>query len=126
MRVAILVAALAMLGACATAPDTAVDLTGSEWALITDAQPSPTIDFTDQGASGFAGCNRWFSSVERVGNQLSFGNIGLTRMMCPEPQMTTERTYTDALNRTDQVRIEGNELVLSGSGADLLRFRRTN
>ena len=47
-------------------------------------------------------------------------------MMCPEPQMTTERTYTDALNRTDHVRIEGNELVLSRSGADLLRFRRTN
>ncbi|QGZ93876.1 META domain-containing protein [Terricaulis silvestris] len=126
MRVAILVAALAMLGACATAPDTAVELTGSEWALITDAQPSPTIDFTDQGASGFAGCNRWFSSIERTGDQLSFGDIGLTRMMCPAPQMTTERTYTDALNRTDHVRIEGNELVLSGSGADLLRFRRTN
>lgn len=126
MRVAILAAALAMLGACATAPDTSVDLAGSEWALITDAQPSPTIDFTDQGASGFAGCNRWFSSIERAGDQLSFGNIGLTRMMCPEPQMTTERTYTDALNRADRVRIESNELVLSGSGADLLRFRRTN
>jgi heat shock protein HslJ len=126
MRVAILAAALAMLSACATTPDTAMDLAGSEWALITDAQPSPTVDFTDQGASGFAGCNRWFSSVEHAGDQLSFGNIGLTRMMCPEPQMTTERTYTDALNRTDHVRIEGNELVLSGSGADLLRFRRTN
>lgn len=126
MRVAIFAAALAMLGACATAPDGSVDLNGSEWALITDAQPSPTIDFTDQGASGFAGCNRWFSSIERTGDRLTFGNIGLTRMMCPEPQMATERTYTDSLTRTDRVRIEGNELVLSGSGADLLRFRRTN
>jgi heat shock protein HslJ len=127
MRVAFVVAALAMLGACATVPDPTPSLTGSEWALITDAQPSPTIDFTDDGASGFAGCNRWFSSIEQDGaNALSFGNIGLTRMMCPEPQMTTERAYTDALNRTDHVRIEGNELVLSGSGADLLRFRRTN
>lgn len=127
MRFAFAVAALAMLGACATAPESTVTLAGSEWALITDDQPSPTIDFTDQGASGFAGCNRWFSSIEHDGaNALSFGNIGLTRMMCPGGQMATERAYTDALNRTDHVRIEGAELVLSGSGADLLRFRRTN
>lgn len=127
MRVAFIVAAMAMLGACATEPTPGLTLAASEWALITDDQPSPTLDFTDRGASGFAGCNRWFSSIEHDGaNSLSFGNIGLTRMMCPESQMTTERAYTEALNRTDGVRVEGNELVLTDAGADLLRFRRTN
>ena len=48
------------------------------------------------------------------------------REIALEPQMTTERAFTDALNRADHVRIEHNELVLSGSGSDLLRFRRTN
>lgn len=115
------------LSACATAPKAALNLSGSEWALLTDTQPSPTVDFTDQSASGFAGCNRWFSSIEHDGaGALTFGDIGLTRMMCPEPQMTTERAFTDVLNRADHMRVEGNELVLSGSGADLLRFRRSN
>jgi heat shock protein HslJ len=127
MRLTFVVAALALLTACATKPNPDMTLPGSEWALITDDQPSPTMAFTDRGASGFAGCNRWFSSVVHDGgNGLTFGDIGLTRMMCPESQMTTERAFTDALNRADHVRVERNELVLSGSGSDLLRFRRTN
>jgi heat shock protein HslJ len=126
MRAAFL--ALALLGACTTqASAPQGPLPGSEWSLIGEATPAPSIAFTDRGASGFAGCNRWFSSAARNGAALSFGNVGLTRMACPAPQMQTERAFVDALGATQGARLEGEELVLLDSaGGELARLRRTN
>lgn len=118
------------LGACATPAPPApapFELAGSSWVLVTDAMPAPTVAFTERGASGNAGCNRWFSSTQRNQQALTFGNVGTTRMACPAPQMATERAFLAALNDTQGARLENGELVLYDiGGADLARFRRTN
>ncbi len=120
----------ATLGACATQLPPApapFDLAGSSWVLVTSATPAPTVTFTERGASGNAGCNRWFSSAQRNQQALTFGNIGTTRMACAEPQMATERAFLQALTETQGARQENGELVLYDiGGADLARFRRTN
>lgn len=126
--------ALLLTAACASTADTGGasgigDLAGSEWMMLNETRSAtpPTIAFTADRASGYAGCNRWFASVGRTDQALEFGDIGLTRMMCSPPSMEAERAFTTALNDTRGFRIENGELVLFDiGGADTARFRRTN
>jgi heat shock protein HslJ len=128
MRTALIAALL--LAACANQPPSPLgDLASSEWALAseTGAASPPTLAFDTERASGFAGCNRWFATVTRNGDALSFSGIGLTRMMCSPPAMEAERDFVAALEGTASAHIEGEQLTLSdGSGAEMARFRRTN
>jgi heat shock protein HslJ len=125
--------ALLLNAACASTgagnPSGLGDLAGTEWAMLNEARSStpPTIAFTEDRASGYAGCNRWFASAGRTDQALEFGDIGLTRMMCSPPSMEAERAFTTALNDTRGFRLENGELVLYDiGGADVARFRRTN
>lgn len=125
--------ALLFAAACASTPTSEPsglgDLAGTEWTLLNEARSAtpPTLAFTEDRASGYAGCNRWFASAERTDQALEFGDIGLTRMMCAPPSMEAERAFTTALNDTRGFRIENGELVLYDiGGTDLARFRRTN
>lgn len=126
--------ALALLGACASngsggdAPALA-DLAGSEWMMLNETRSAtpPTIAFGDDGASGHAGCNRWFASAGRTDSALEFGDIGTTRRACSPPSMEVERDFIRALDDTMGFRVENGELVLYDiGGADVARFRRTN
>jgi heat shock protein HslJ len=104
-------------------------LAGSEWIMLNEARSAtpPTIAFTQDRASGYAGCNRWFASAGATETALDFGDVGLTRMMCSPPSMEAERAFTTTLADTRGYRIENGELVLFDiGGADLARFRRTN
>jgi heat shock protein HslJ len=122
--------AVLALSACATATP-ADPLTGTAWRRSDDANAAPhfpTLAFTERGASGFAGCNRWFSAVTRDARALQFGNVGMTRMACQaQSQAATERSFSDVLERTRFWRIEGEELVLlDEAGGQLARFVRND
>jgi len=125
---------LALLAACASAPPSEplpATLAGTAWRRIDDENANPhgaTLEFTERGASGYTGCNRWFSSIERQGEALDFGNIGTTRMACQaDVQAATEQSFLAALNATRRVRVEGGELVLyDAAGAEAARFRPEN
>ncbi|MCX7358406.1 MAG: META domain-containing protein [Alphaproteobacteria bacterium] len=128
-------AAFILLGACATAPAGGGGnarlgaLAGSEWMMLNETRSSapPTIAFTQDRASGYAGCNRWFASAGVTDQAIDFGDVGTTRMMCSPPSMAAERAFVTTLNDTRGYRIENGELVLYDiGGADLARFRRTN
>lgn len=123
------VLSLAMaLAACAT-PEPADPLAGTQWLRSDDDNASPhnpTIAFTARGASGFAGCNRWFSAVTRDATAMRFGNVGMTRMACQaESQTATERNFSDALALTRAWRFEDGDLVLLNEAGDpVARFVR--
>ncbi len=96
-----------------------------EWVMATRALRAPTITFADDGASGFAGCNRWFGQYTRNGDRLTFSAIGATRMACDEPAMSIERNFLGALEATRAARVEGNTLILlDAEGAEQGRFLR--
>jgi heat shock protein HslJ len=125
MRAALL--ALALLGACATTPvdpvaqaDTSAvaanHLAGTKWRRIDDENANPhgaTLDFTEHGASGDTQCNRWFSAVTQNGEELRFGNIGMTRRACQTGmQADTERNFLAALRATRYAHYDQDALVL--------------
>jgi heat shock protein HslJ len=124
-------AAFALVAACAapappSGPD-AIHLSGTHWRLETSGERPPTIDFEDHRAAGFAGCNRWFAAVTQNGEELRFGDVGATRMACPEPQMTTERDFLAALAATRYGHYDRDALVLlDAEQQQVARFVRAN
>jgi len=127
--------ALALLGACATQPPTQPPahnyLAGTEWRRIDDENANPhgaTMAFTERGASGDTGCNRWFSAVTHDGEALRFGNIGTTRIACTaEVMAAAEQSFLAALRATRYAHYDQNALVLLDENQQVLaEFRAEN
>lgn len=136
----------ALLGfACATAPDTptAADseteaairsnpLRSTSWIFRTvrgttvalgsgRRQPSLVFQESDDQIRGFAGCNQIGASFSSEGNELTFGPITSTKMLCAAtPTMEVERNITRALETTARYQIEGGRLSLfNAKGVEL-------
>ena len=80
------------------------------------AGPRPiTLRYEGGRIAGFAGCNRYFASLEvRDGDAVSVGTAGATRMACPEPQMAIESRFLKVLAGTRGAQIVDGRLVLRG------------
>ncbi len=116
-------------------PDAVVSLAGTEWVLqafgpedTEELAVSPTITVTfgaDSTFAGSSGCNRYFGRfLTPGGDSLALGQTGSTRMACPEPAMTQEYRYLQALGDVGHYRMTANELALLDGADQLLRFVR--
>ena len=141
MRLALLVLPLALLGCRPTSAvlspvDFRRSVSGAEWELIElRGQPAPlgaggrraTLRFEADSAriSGFAGCNRYFSSYTLSDDQptLRFSAIGMTKMACSQG-MDLERQFADALAQVTRYAIENNRLTLLDASSALAVFTR--
>jgi heat shock protein HslJ len=125
---------LLLLAACATTEPAAQAprnyLAGTTWLRIDDEEANPhgaTMAFTENGASGHTGCNRWFTSVTHNGEALDFANIGTTRMACQtEMQAGTERRFLEVLEATRYAHYDQDVLVLLDANQQVIaRFNRS-
>jgi heat shock protein HslJ len=99
---------------------------GTNWILASGDADAPTIEFSENRAFGYAGCNRWFAQVAVEGDTVTFTAIGSTRRMCEQAIMQAERAFLAALANAASARINGQELILrDAAGHDLQRFTRT-
>ena len=114
-------------------PDAIVSLAGTEWVLqafgAEDAEelavsPAITVTFgADSTFFGSSGCNRYFGRfLTPGGDSLVLGQAGSTRMACPEPAMTQEYRYLQALGDVGHYRMTAGELALLDEVGLLLRF----
>jgi heat shock protein HslJ/uncharacterized protein YecT (DUF1311 family) len=100
---------------------------GTEKPIVLDS--TVTVAFDPSGKiAGNASVNR-FTGTYRfdVDGRLEWPRAGfaVTRMAGPQPLMAQERTFLEALRRTTQYRVDGQQLVLeSQSGATVLVFAR--
>ena len=123
-----------LLAACTTAPPPASGhnyLAGTSWFRVDDEEANPhgaTMEFTEREASGYTGCNRWFTSVTHDGEALDFGDIGMTRIACQsEMQAGTERRFLIVLEATRYAHYDRDVLVLLDANQQMIaRFNRVN
>lgn len=97
-------------------------LEGTSWVLaefgpedgLTAVLPDTTItlNFTNDGSHGSAGCNSYFGEFTQSGNSLTFGAIGSTKMACPEPIMQQENEYLAALGTVSSFALTDEQLTL--------------
>lgn len=72
---------------------------------------NPGISFLkDAKIAGETGCNRFFGDFKTDGEEISFTNMGSTRMMCP--QIEFENSYMEALNSVASYTMESDTLTL--------------
>jgi len=123
----IAVVACVLLAACKTGT---VPLHSTEWRLVrlsTDdvsgLKNPVTLLFSnnENRISGFGGCNRYFGSYQKSANQITFSNVGATKMYCPETQ-AVEDAFFRLLNETDSFNLSKNNLLLLKDGRTLLEF----
>ena len=117
--VALLVAMTACGGAQKKAP-----LEGTLWKLsemkgipataITAESDFFTLQFNaaDTMVNGRTNCNRFFGRYAVKDARLSFDQVGMTRMACPD--MAYEDAFVKMLDEVDRYAIEGSELKFYG------------
>lgn len=137
MTRALIAAAVLALSACTTAPEApsapnTSHLAGTSWLRIDDENANPhgaTLEFSETGASGYTGCNRWFSNaVRHDGEAIAFGPIGTTRRAClAEVQAATEQNFLAVLNGARYAHYDQDALVLLDAQQNqIARFNRSN
>lgn len=108
-----------MLAACSKNP--AEQIKGNDYVLI-DAPEGMEISIGfDNEAPKFYGqaVNRYFGNYEIDGNKIKFSAIGSTMMAAPEPMMKAETEYFQNIGNIENIKIEGNKLILSGGDTKL-------
>lgn len=79
------------------------------------------FDAAESIASGRSNCNNFFGEYTLGDKGLSFDQMGMTRMMCPNHQLET--VYMAMFPQVDNYRIEGDVLTLTGKGKTLATFK---
>ena len=132
----VVLAAIALAACGGKTADSAADLEGTKWTLLSYGTPdSPqvlvgdteiTLQFDVAGGqiSGSAGCNNYFGDIEIKGNKLSVGMVGSTEMYCMEPEgvMDQETAYTSALTLVESYQIQGEQLRITCADGQVLVF----
>lgn len=101
-------------------------ITGTNWRpkiVGADAMPDDSSMFVlfevDGSIKGNGGCNSFFGSLEKTESGISVGQLGATRMACPDPVMRRESAFMNAVQSTERFEVGNNSLQLLGAG-DLL------
>jgi len=83
------------------------------------------VQFEEDGQlRGHGGCNRFSGSYELDDGLLQAGPLRSTRMACPEPAMSFEISFMEALQTPSNASVVGNKLVLR-TAQDVLTIRFT-
>ncbi len=110
-----------------------MDLTGSEWKLVSNQGNAPLDDSQislvfneDEGQlGGNAGCNSYFGGYEHNGYDFSItGEMGSTLMACEEGLMNQETEYLSKLAQMEYIQVEGETLLLVSSDGLYLEFEK--
>lgn len=99
------------------APGGGAGITGIDWrpVIVGNSQlPEDSGMFirfeVDGSIKGHGGCNGFFGSLEQTESGIRVGPLGATRMACPEPIMSREARYLEALQKTTNL-MSGNDTM---------------
>ncbi len=105
-------------------------LANTSWKLVTmngnpmrKGKRAITLNFSESRASGFSGCNQYFSDYTvSNGNDIKFAMMGSTKRGCFPINITKrEQRYLATLGATRSFRDRGDHLILKG-GQGKMKF----
>ncbi len=89
--------------------------------ILSSASPI-TLNFQaqDQALSGSSGCNTYGASYTLTGNQIHITEMRSTLVFCEDAGvMDLEFAYTQALQRAESIRIDGDTLTMEGANGQI-------
>ncbi len=103
------------------------ELTGVQWRptyVGAEAVPEDAglwVRFEVDGSiNGHAGCNSFFGSLETTDDGVKVGQLGSTRMACPEPIMDRESAFLSALQQGALFEVSGERMTCLDAHRKLL------
>ncbi|MFI3278142.1 MAG: META domain-containing protein [Rikenellaceae bacterium] len=108
-----------------------IKLGGTTWQVeqigssnFTPTDDKYTITFGEDGkVNGLAECNRFFGDYATSDKkELKFDHMGMTRMMCPQPDR--EDLFTQMLGKVTHYAIDGKTLILLNNGESVALLRK--
>lgn len=133
ISVSMLVAAF--LVGCSSTPETKKDPMTAAWHVVQmgakdltgmDVSMIPTLSFdpVKMTVGGQAGCNSYSGKYNNDINGMSFGNVAVTKKMCPPEAMSVETQFLEALNKTARMTVDDDVLTLmDAAGVELLKAK---
>ena len=124
---------LAMTACCSQQEN--LPLEGTSWKLskmesipataVSAEEDAFTLMFNaaDTLVAGRTNCNRFFGPYILNGKSLKFGNLGMTRMACPDLQYET--SFVEMLSKVNGFEIKGSDLKLLDGDRVLAEFQGT-
>ena len=94
-----------------------------------ESQQPVSLKFNPEAGtiSGRSGCNRYFGTYAATSsNLMTFGEVGSTRMACPDSFMRLERQYLQSLSKVDHYELGEYGLLLLQGETVLLEFEKMN
>lgn len=102
-------------------------ITGQEWrptVVAADKLPADTGMYVlfevDGSIKGNGGCNNFFGNLEKTEDGIAVGQLGGTRMACPQKIMHRESAFMQALQNTTRFEVGNDRLQLLNSENQLL------
>ena len=104
-------------------------LQGTAWWLmeyqgtaVPESWNHPSLTFMESEASGNSGCNGWGAPYTVDGNNLSFGEVEASAMMCEEPAgiMQMEETFIQMLGEAASFELQDKKLTIFTESGDTL------
>ena len=103
------------------------EITGIKWRAVSvgaEAIPANSgiyIRFEVDGSiEGHAGCNGFFGSLEQRDSGVGVGPLGATAMACPQPIMSREVSFIDAVKKMASFQSTSDSLSLLDEENDVL------
>lgn len=114
-------------------PGGGASITGIQWRPVTIRSEPVAEDSNmfvlfavDGSISGNGGCNKFFGSLQTTDGGISVGELGATRMACPQQIMDQETAFMQALQDVASFKLGDNTLrLLSEDGGELAELART-
>ena len=97
-------------------------LPGQDPATLAALPGGVTVKFTDGQLQAFAGCNRLRGGYTLAGDRVTLGPLAGTMMACPDPAMTIENAFKEALTGTLRFAVAQDRLTLTSSTDRTLVF----
>lgn len=91
-----------------------------------EGQKPVTLQFNPEANTlgGCSGCNQYFASYKCDEKNITIGEVGGTKMACPEPWMTLERKYMQELRKVNGYNLGEYQLDLLQGETVVLHFER--
>ena len=73
--------------------------------------------------TGSGGCNHLTGQFRNERERLEITGLGIDLMGCPAPIAEVERAFVTAITEAQTVRFDGQNLVIDGSGGEIVLVR---
>lgn len=97
-------------------------LSGGEETVPVDGAPVTLMFGVEDDAYGSAGCNNYRTSISVNENEISFGMVMSTRMMCEEAVMAVENAFTNLLSDAAYFNVTEDMLTITTADFTTLTF----